>query len=247
MPRVEFVSLAGLRVDGRRPAEVRKLRCRMGLFGRADGSAYLEQGNTKAVAVVYGPKQITRRADALHDRASVNCEFSTAPFAGSERKKVRASDRRAAEASLMLKQTFEGVIQRHLYPRSQIDIFVQVLQADGGERAAAINVATLALIDAGIAMDDFVVACTAGFLDDTALLDLNSVETGPGGPRVEVAMVPQTGKLTAVQMESRLPVDHFEAVLELALSGCRHIFDVLQAAVREHTLKRLDTRGVLPG
>lgn len=116
-----------------------------------------------------------------------------------------------------------------------------------GERATAINAATLALIDAGIAMDDFVVACTAGYLDDTPLLDLNFVETGPGGPRVEVAMVPRSGKLASVQMESRIPLDHFEPVMELAVEGCRHIFDVLQAAVREHTLKRLDTRGVLPG
>ncbi len=29
-------------------------------------------------------------------------------------------------------QTFESVVMTHLYPRSQIDIFVQVIQADGG-------------------------------------------------------------------------------------------------------------------
>lgn len=78
-------------------------------------------------------RQMRRRAEAQHDKAVINCEYSVAPFAGSERKKVRSSDRRVAEASLLLQQVFEGVVQRHLYARSQIDIFVHVLQGDGGE------------------------------------------------------------------------------------------------------------------
>ena len=48
-------------------------------------------------------------------------------------------------------------------------------QADGGTRCAAINATTLALIDAGIPMSDFVVSCAAGYIDGTPLLDLNYV------------------------------------------------------------------------
>ena len=47
-------------------------------------------------------------------------------------------------------QTFEAAILTELYPRSQIDIYVEVLQADGGNLCACINAATLALIDAGL-------------------------------------------------------------------------------------------------
>ena len=73
--RVEYVSVSGLRVDGRRAAEVRKLRCRFGLFQQVDGSAYFEQGNTKCVAVVFGPQEMAFKSKALHDRAVINCEF----------------------------------------------------------------------------------------------------------------------------------------------------------------------------
>lgn len=52
----------------------------------------------------------------------------------------------------------------------QIDIFVQVLQADGGTRSACINAATLALSDAGIPMRDIVTSCSAGYLNGTPLL-----------------------------------------------------------------------------
>ena len=40
---------------------------------------------------------------------------------------------KSVEIGLAIKQTFEAAILSHLYPRTQIDIFVQVLQADGGE------------------------------------------------------------------------------------------------------------------
>lgn len=51
-------SQGGLRVDGRRALELRQIRMRMGVFGQADGSAYIEHGNTKVLATVYGPRQV---------------------------------------------------------------------------------------------------------------------------------------------------------------------------------------------
>lgn len=48
----------GLRSDGRRGLELRQIRVRMGIFGQADGSAYIEQGNTKILVTVYGPHQV---------------------------------------------------------------------------------------------------------------------------------------------------------------------------------------------
>lgn len=44
-----------------------------------------------------------------------------------------ADCRRLVEVAAAIRQTFEPVIQLQLYPRSEIAIQVQVLQADGGE------------------------------------------------------------------------------------------------------------------
>ena len=52
MSGFELLSDQGLRLDGRKAAELRRIRCRMGVYGQADGSAYLEQGNTKVPADV---------------------------------------------------------------------------------------------------------------------------------------------------------------------------------------------------
>ncbi|XP_014749687.1 PREDICTED: exosome complex component RRP41 [Sturnus vulgaris] len=59
MAGLELVSDAGFRADGRRPDELRKVRARLGVLARADGSAYLEQGNTKVLAAVYGPHEVS--------------------------------------------------------------------------------------------------------------------------------------------------------------------------------------------
>ncbi|CAO2601939.1 Exosome complex component RRP41 [Lemmus lemmus] len=67
MAGLELLSDQGYRIDGRRAGELRKIQARMGVFAQADGSAYIEQGNTKALAVVYGPHEASkRRGSGLH-------------------------------------------------------------------------------------------------------------------------------------------------------------------------------------
>jgi exosome complex RNA-binding protein Rrp42 (RNase PH superfamily) len=46
--KMEFLSPEGLRLDGRRPKELRQLKCELGVLQSADGSAIFEMGNTKA-------------------------------------------------------------------------------------------------------------------------------------------------------------------------------------------------------
>ena len=53
-----LLSEDGFRCDGRRPTELRQLSCKMGVYKQADGSAYIEQGETKVLATVYGPHEV---------------------------------------------------------------------------------------------------------------------------------------------------------------------------------------------
>ena len=95
-----------------------------------------------------------------------------ASFSTGERRKRRQSDRRSTEIAYVIKQSLESLILRDLLPRTQIDVFLQVLQADGGAKCAAINAASLALVDAGIPIKDIQSSCAAGFLDGVALLGM---------------------------------------------------------------------------
>lgn len=57
MSRLELITPEGLRVDGRRPKETRRIYSRTDLLA-ADGSSYIEMGNTKLITTVYGPKEV---------------------------------------------------------------------------------------------------------------------------------------------------------------------------------------------
>jgi len=243
MSKLEYVSPEGLRLDGRRAKELRRIKCSLGSLAGADGSAYFQQGNTKVLATVHGPRQVKARRDEKFDRASIACEYSMAPFSTGERKK-KGGGRRAREISMLIRQTFEAVIQTELYSRSQINIHVQVLQADGGTRCAAINAACLALIDAGIAMKDFVCACAAGWIEGTALLDLNYVEDGAGGPDIPLALLPKSNTISMLQMDSKLNLEEFEECVQLAAEGCHTIYKIMLTQVEQHAKALISRRGV---
>ncbi|XP_018430056.1 PREDICTED: exosome complex component RRP41 [Nanorana parkeri] len=235
MAGLELLSDEGFRQDGRKPGELRKVQCRMGVFAQADGSAYIEQGNTKALAVVYGPHEIRgSRSKTLHDRAVVNCQYSMATFSTGERKRRPHGDRKSTEMTIHLKQTFEAAILTQLYPRSQIDIYVQILQADGGNYCTCVNAATLAVIDAGIPMRDYVCASSAGFIEDTPLVDLSYIEEAAGGPQLALALLPKSNQIALLEMNSRLHEDHLERVMDAASKACKDVYAVLDQVVREH-------------
>ena len=125
-------------------------------------------------------------------------------------------------------------MQTSIYPRSQIDIFVQVLQQDGGLLQACINGTTLALANAGIPLLDFVCAVTGGVHSTAPMLDLTTLEENDI-PHVTVAMMPRTGKVTLVTMETRLHVDRFEEIFRLAIDAGRVIHREMKAAVKDRT------------
>ncbi|KAJ7533226.1 hypothetical protein O6H91_13G038500 [Diphasiastrum complanatum] len=242
---MEYISPEGLRLDGRRPMEMRQLHAELGVIAKADGSATFEMGNTKVVAAVYGPREVQNRSQQLQEQALVRCEYSMATFSTGERRKRGKGDRRSTEISLVIRQTMESAILTHLLPRSQIDIFVQVLQADGGTRSACINAAALALADAGIPMRDLVASCAAGFLNNTPLLDLNYTEDSGGGPDVTVGVFPKLDKISLLQMDSKLPIDLFEKVLELATEGAKATAEYMRERLSENTRQLVSARGLL--
>jgi exosome complex component RRP41 len=217
------------------------------------GSALVEMGRTVALATVRGPVECQRRSDELPDRAVLDVTVKAAAFAPSADRRVTNpnTDRRLVESAHMLKRAMEASILLHLYPKSRIEIVVCILADDGGRLCAAINAATLALQDAGIPMKDFVCACSAGYSGgntDQTLVDLNRREesTNAGQPAVYLpcAILPQRGTIVLAQCEARLPsFDVMERVLEAAMEGCRAVFDIMQAAVRERAATLLGARG----
>jgi len=154
-----------------------------------------------------------------------------APFSVQERKSP-APSRREVELSKVIRESLEPSVFVDLYPRTGIDVFVEVLQADGGTRCAAITAASLAIADAGIPLRDLVVACAAGKVDDTVVLDLMDTEDKLGVADVPVAFMPNLNAVTLLQMDGVLAPEDFESAVNLAVDGCKKVYLMQKEALR---------------
>uniref|UniRef100_A0A7S2CP52 Uncharacterized protein n=1 Tax=Octactis speculum TaxID=3111310 RepID=A0A7S2CP52_9STRA len=233
------LSAAGLRQDGRRPGELRHLAVKMGHAGY-DGSAYLEMGQSRVLVQVFGPHQVDRRRDISDDSALLHVEYVHAPFAGATRKKRRAGDRQSTEAATAVKQSLAAAVEMSTYPRTQIDVFITVLEDDGSLLPACINAGCLALIDAGIVMTDMIVACSGGIADDEPIVDLNLREQN--ALNFPIAVLPGQDQVVLALMDSKLPLDKIEPVLKAAILGCHQVHSILRLAVQNHTRSLINAK-----
>lgn len=227
----KLIDKKGLRLDGRKPDELRPIKLEVGVIPNADGSAYIEQGKNKILAGVYGPREAHPKHLALQDRTVLKCRYHMAPFSVQERKSP-APSRREVELSKVIRESLEPAIFMEYYPRTMIDLFIEVLQADGGTRCASITAASLALADSGIPMRDLVVACAAGKADDTIVLDLMDEEDKLGSADVPVALMPNLNAVTLLQMDGKLTQEEFETTVNLAIEGCKQIYGMQKEALK---------------
>jgi len=227
----KLIDKKGLRLDGRKPDELRPVKLQVGAITNADGSAYIEQGKNKILAGVYGPREVHPKHLALQDRTLLKCRYHMAPFSVQERKSP-APSRREVELSKVIRESLEPAIFLEYYPRTMIDVFVEVLQADGGTRCAAITAAALALADSGVPMRDLVAACAAGKVEDTIVLDLMDTEDKMGSADVPVALMPNMNAITLLQMDGTLSLEEFESTVNLALDGCKQIYAMQKEALK---------------
>ena len=232
MRAVKLITEDGRRVDGRKPDELRPTTIDVGILKNADGSALIRQGNNKIIVAVYGPRELHPRHLALPDRAIIRCRYHMVPFSVPERKSP-APTRREIELSKVIREALEPAIILSSFPRTTIDVFIEVLQADGGTRTASITAASVALADAGIPMRDLVTAVAVGKVDDTLVLDLNHLEDQYGGGDMPVAMMPSLGQITLLQADGTFTLDEFKRGLELAIRGIKSLYEIQKRALKE--------------
>ncbi len=136
----------------------------------------------------------------------------------------------------------------HLFPHSTILLSLHILSQDGSLLAALLNASTLALIDAGIPMRDYICACTAGSTssyssnDEKAdpLLDLNNMEEQEL-PFLTVATLGDTDDVSVLVMETRVQIGRLEGMLAVGVDGCKQVREILDQVVRKRGTKILQS------
>ncbi|MBU7042288.1 MAG: exosome complex exonuclease Rrp41 [Theionarchaea archaeon] len=219
------------RIDGRAFDELRPIKIEAGVLKRADGSCYIEWGKNKVYAAVYGPKEVLPRHLERNDRAILRCRYNMAPFSVEDRKRP-GPDRRAVEIGKVMSGALEPAILLHHYPRSMIEISVEVVQANAGTRCAGLTAVSVALADAGIPMRDIVPSCAAGKVEGQIVLDLAKEEDNEGEADVPVAIIPRLNQITLLQMDGKLSEKEVEDTVNLAIKGCNEVYKLQVDALK---------------
>lgn len=148
-----------------------------------------------------------------------------------------------------ISSAFTDTIFTSFYPQSTITIVLHVLSQDGALLAACLNAATLALVDAGVPMKDYIASCTTGSTasyasnDEEAdpLLDLNGMEELEL-PFLTIGTSGGEDKVNVLIMETRVQMNRLESMVSVGLDGCKQVRSILDGVVREHGKKLLKTK-----
>ncbi|KAK4054273.1 3'-5'-exoribonuclease [Microbotryomycetes sp. JL201] len=188
-----------------------------GLVTEAAGSAYIEAGRTKLVCAVYGPKP-TPPSAPFSPKARLNVEIKFAPFSSGVRRFVPGKDTEAAGLSTVLQQSLLPAIRLDLLPKSQIDLFVTVLESDGSDADISLS--------ASMSPPRIVLS----FAPETfaPLLDPTRDEVKGAAALASFSCMPALGTVTNCHLTGIVPVTVYEQTLTQMLEVCGQIHTVVR-------------------
>ncbi|MFX1358665.1 MAG: exosome complex exonuclease Rrp41, partial [Promethearchaeota archaeon] len=215
----------GKRLDGRDKHELRPIKMKVGVINNADGSAYLEWGNNKIYAAVYGPREVHPHHLAKPDRGVLRVFYRMATFSVFDRKRP-APGRREKEISMIITDCLEPVLFLELYPGTAFEVFIDVMDADGGTRCASTTVAALALADAGIPMRSLVTSVAIGRIDGELVTDLSGIEDKAGGADLPCAITWFNEEISLLQFDGDMTLNEINQCLVLAKDAMAKIYQM---------------------
>lgn len=223
----------GKRLDGRGFTDLRPLKITAGVLKNAKGSARIEWGKNHIVAGVYGPREVFPKHLSDPHKARVNCRYIMAPFSSLEEHGKSGPNRRSIEISKVAKHVFENAVLTKMFPKTMIDVSMEVLQSDGGTRVAGITAASVALADAGIPMRDLPCGVSVGRVNGQLVVDVDKYEDNLGESDIPMIVLPRTKEILLYQMDGLLSKDELKQAMDMAFEASKKIREVQVAALKK--------------
>jgi polyribonucleotide nucleotidyltransferase len=246
---VEYNSLrsqvldTGLRVDGRKPDEVRTITIDTGLLPRAHGSALFTRGQTQALVVAtLGTENDVQRLDSIDEpketTKSFMLHYNFPPFSTGEVRPVRGTSRREIGHGNLAERALQGVLPHFEEFPYTIRIVSDILESNGSSSMASICGGSLALFDAGVPMQAAVAGVAMGLIKEgkkyAILTDILGTEDHLGDMDFKVAGT-ENG-ITSIQMDIKiegLDLQIMKEALAQAREGRLHILGEMRKALAQ--------------
>ncbi|MBS3090421.1 exosome complex exonuclease Rrp41 [Candidatus Pacearchaeota archaeon] len=223
------------RFDGRAFDELRKMKVKIGVVPRADGSALFSFGDTIAIAAVYGPRPLHPQHMQNPEKGVLRVNYDMLPFSVTERKKP-GPNRRSSEISKVIEWALSPAVRIDEFPNTVVDIFIQVLQANASTRCAAINAAAIALAHAGVPMNELVGAVSIGKIDKSIVADLikeeEDYEDGEGATDMPMAFTSRSNKLCLLQLDGKISGEELKEAIKAGEKACKKVYAEQKKALK---------------
>jgi ribonuclease PH len=192
-----------------------RLGLRTGDVKGAAGSSYVELNDTKLFAAIYGPIEPDTQQEAANTGV-VDCIVEDA----------WDSSRRLEGLQHKIHHTFSAAICQAAYFKTTIRIAVAILDEGSSLSDAATLAGSLALLDAGIQVSDFVVSCTVGLVEGEFLPFADS-ET-----RVRVAILASRDEIVETEVLGKVRAETIVQAVDAAGAGCRELVQSIRAFLK---------------
>ena len=238
-----------MRIGGRKDEEMRPVMITRGYLRYAEGSALIEIGDTKVLCAASVEERVPQ---FLKDSGQgwITAEYGLLPRSTTSRTPREAIagrvSGRTSEIQRLVGRSLRGVADLKKLGERTIVIDCDVIQADGGTRAAAVTGGFVALAESldllkeegKIKEDpllDYVAAISVGTVEGRILLDLSYAEDSIAEVDMNVVMT-GTGRFVEVQgtaEESPFSKEQLDAMLAVAARGVQELVQLQHQVVAE--------------
>jgi polyribonucleotide nucleotidyltransferase len=231
----------GLRVDGRKPNEVRPITIETAVLPRAHGSALFTRGQTQAlVSATLGTANDVQRLDSIDEPAestkSFMLHYNFPPFSTGEVRPVRGTSRREIGHGNLAERALIGVLPPFEEFPYTLRVVSDILESNGSSSMASVCGGSLALFDAGVPIKAAVAGVAMGLVKEGSryviLTDILGTEDHLGDMDFKVAGT--AAGITSIQMDIKihgLDLALMREALAQAKEGRLHILSEMEKAL----------------
>jgi len=232
-----------IRLDGRKPDEIRQIICEIDPLPATHGSALFTRGETQSLTTVtLGTKLDEKIIDDVLNKGSekFTLHYNFPPFATGEAKPARGISRREIGHGNLAHRALKNMMPSDDENPYAIRIVSDILESNGSSSMATVCAGTLALMDAGIKLRKPVSGIAMGLITDketkkyAVLSDILGDEDHLGD--MDFKVTGTRDGITATQMDIKVEGLSFEILtkaLNQAKKGRLHILDIMNQVIAE--------------
>ncbi len=202
-----------------------------GIVEKAKGSCYYETHDSKVVCSVYGPRESKRKTE-FSSKGKLVCEVTFAPFSQQTRQ-PSVQEAKTKNISSLVETALGCAVCLDSFPKSQLDIYIKVLQDSGDVLTPAIISASIAIADAGIEMYDLVSACSVAFDNENIVVDPSSDELNSEQPigSLTIGYLPSLNLISCMVQKGKIYSERNPAAVKACIEGCLRIHTSMQECI----------------